>query len=41
MFELLLLIGIVAILHFVIGKYPEPLPRSENPKKEVWGSDWV
>ncbi len=36
MFELLLLLAIVAILHFVIGKYPEPLPRSENPKKEVW-----
>ena len=36
MFELLLLLAVVVILHFVMGKYPEPLPPSKNPKKEVW-----
>ncbi len=36
MVDLLIIIVIVLLLHFVIGKYPEPLPRSENPKKEIW-----
>ncbi len=36
MVDLLIIIAIVLLLHFVIGKYPEPLPRSENPKKEIW-----
>jgi membrane protease YdiL (CAAX protease family) len=36
MVDLLIIIATVLLLHFVIGKYPEPLPRSENPKKEVW-----
>ncbi|MBA7480140.1 hypothetical protein ES707_15586 [subsurface metagenome] len=36
MFELLLIIVVLLLLHFVIGKYPEPLPRSENPRREIW-----
>ena len=36
MVDLLIIIAIVLLLHFVIGKYPEPLPRSENPRREVW-----
>ena len=36
MVDLLIIIAMVLLLHFVIGKYPEPLPRSENPRREVW-----
>ena len=28
-------IAIVLLLHFVIGKYPEPLPPSENRRREI------
>ena len=32
---LLLLVFIVWLMHAKIGEYPEPLPLSENPKKEI------
>ena len=31
-----LTLGIFLLLHFVIGKYPTPLPRSTNRKREIW-----
>ena len=32
-----LTLGIFLLLHFVIGKYPTPLPRSGDRKREIWG----
>ena len=34
-FNLVIPIAIVLLLHFVIGKYPEPLPSSENRSREI------
>jgi membrane protease YdiL (CAAX protease family) len=31
-----LTLGIFLLLHFVIGKYPTPLPRSIDRKREIW-----
>lgn len=30
------LLVVISILHTKIGEYPEPLPSSENPKREIW-----
>ena len=29
-------LGFVALLHFIIGKYPQPLPIEENKWKGIW-----
>ncbi len=29
-------LGLVALLHFKIGKYPQPLPIEENKRKGIW-----
>jgi membrane protease YdiL (CAAX protease family) len=31
-----LTLGIFLLLHFAIGSYPPPLPKSPNPRKEIW-----
>lgn len=31
-----LTLGIFLLLHFVIGKYPTPLPKSINREREIW-----
>jgi len=36
--EIALPLGIVALLHFKICKYPEPLPLEENKRKGIWGT---
>jgi membrane protease YdiL (CAAX protease family) len=34
--EIALPLGIVALLHFKMSKYPEPLPLEENKRKGIW-----
>jgi membrane protease YdiL (CAAX protease family) len=34
--QLGLTLGFSLLLHFVIGKYPTPLPRSRNRNREIW-----
>ena len=36
--EIALPLGIVALLHFKMSKYPEPLPLEENKRKGIWGT---
>jgi membrane protease YdiL (CAAX protease family) len=33
--EIVIPLGIVALMHFVIGKYPDPLPLEENKRKGI------
>ncbi len=35
-FEIAIPLGIVALLHFKMSKYPEPLPLEENKRKGIW-----
>jgi len=34
--EIVIPLGIVALMHFKIGKYPEALPLEENKRKGIW-----
>ncbi len=34
--EIAIPLGIVALLHFKMSKYPEPLPLEENKRKGIW-----
>ena len=34
--EIALPLGIVALMHFKLGKYPQPLPLEKNKRKGIW-----
>jgi membrane protease YdiL (CAAX protease family) len=37
-FEIALPLGFVALFHFILSKYPEPLPIEQNKQRGIWES---